>query len=562
MNDEAASDAGLSFIVHRSSFIVLSVAAALSRFVALARSPWDPDELLFMSALRHYDVAAHHPHPPGFPLFIAAGKLLTLLGVDPFHALQALNVTAGMLLVPAMFALCRALRMTEQTSLAAAALLAFAPNVWFYGGTALSDVPSMLLVVAAVALLLRGNTLAGAIMLGVAGGFRPQSLVIGAAPFLARVRRVREVLVTSVIVAAGYVAAIALTGWRAYAEALSKHQQYITAVDSFRSPSRLPLWELFDDFFIWPYRAPAINVAITVLVLISGVLALLRRRPHVLMALASFGPFCLFAWLFLDRHSVSRFSIGYAPLVALMAADGLAVIARRFQLLGAAAIVTMMILWTWPALTEVRTTISPPMQAMNAARGAPILYADAHMKPFAEYFVPAVREDPATTLASGALRVSEGAGARTFARPRARLWNLARRRYFEVSVSPANPIVFGAGWYPAESDGGEEWRWMGRRAVAQLPPLRGSGRLTIVFYAPIDALPAPPNVTLSLSGRVLDRIAVAHEEIERTYDVSAGAANVFVIETDRVVNPAAQHLSADGRELGLRVKALRLEALP
>src|SRR5256885_4788612 len=105
--------------------------------------------------MRSYDVAQHHPHPPGFPLFIALGRAVRLLGLDDFHALQAVSTVAAMLLFPAVLMLGRELRLRAETAMAAAALCAFFPNVWFFGGTAFSDVASLTLVVFAVALLLR-----------------------------------------------------------------------------------------------------------------------------------------------------------------------------------------------------------------------------------------------------------------------------------------------------------------------------------------------------------------------------------------------------------------------
>src|SRR3954454_14611932 len=94
--------------------------AAVSRLLAVARTPWDWDELLFMQALDRYDVAAHRPHPPGFPLYILAAKIVRKLGCGDCHALQALGVVAAMAIVPAMFFLCRALGMRFATSISAA----------------------------------------------------------------------------------------------------------------------------------------------------------------------------------------------------------------------------------------------------------------------------------------------------------------------------------------------------------------------------------------------------------------------------------------------------------
>ena len=35
----------------------------------------DLDSINFALGLRHFDVAQHQPHPPGYPLYIALGKV-------------------------------------------------------------------------------------------------------------------------------------------------------------------------------------------------------------------------------------------------------------------------------------------------------------------------------------------------------------------------------------------------------------------------------------------------------------------------------------------------------
>ena len=55
---------------------------------------WDWDEALFCLGMRSYDVTNHHPHPPGFPVFIATAKLLRLIIPSDFRALQVINLGA------------------------------------------------------------------------------------------------------------------------------------------------------------------------------------------------------------------------------------------------------------------------------------------------------------------------------------------------------------------------------------------------------------------------------------------------------------------------------------
>ena len=73
---------------------LLALLAAATRPLAIARSIWDWDEALFTLALRDYDVTLHHPHPPGFPLFIGTAKaIMVAAGITEFRALQSVGFT-------------------------------------------------------------------------------------------------------------------------------------------------------------------------------------------------------------------------------------------------------------------------------------------------------------------------------------------------------------------------------------------------------------------------------------------------------------------------------------
>lgn len=612
----------------RGWMIVASVVVALTRLLALSRSPWDWDEMLFSLGVRQFDVALHHPHPPGFPLFIGLAKVLTFAGLPTFRALQAIDVAGGMLLVPATFAFCRELRFRYSTSLMAACFLAFFPNVWFFGETAFSDVPAVVLAVGACALLLRGcrndvSFVEGALVLGAAAAFRPQNLVIGLLPALIatwyryRARHWPAIVAALVSgaaeIALSYGAAIAASGgWARYDQAIETHRQYITAVDSFRNPNRPPLLHLFDDFFIRPYHAPLINGVVTALAAISILWLVwrlafairdrgaqrgdrLNEFPFVsmepqwgtLLVLASFAPFCIAAWLMLDHFSTSRFSIGYAPLLAILAADGTALVStvvrdarrQRFLEVGiAAALTTGMAIWTVPAVALTARRVSPPVQAMSWIRShvrpdlSPVYVSD-RMQPYAEWFLPDYRLSwvsdgaPAATL-DGRPRwfVAEGAsavpGAVNFSWPRDRAWNVARRRYFEVSIARLTGAPqFSGGWYGEERNGRATWRWLARRGSVQLPPVDGPARLNLQLYAPLHALHGTPVITIRMNGETVKRFTVAQPLTELTLNFAHGSPASLEIETDRTVNPQREKLSADARDLGIRVDQLQWIAL-
>ena len=446
----------------RRVFLAAAIAVAATRIWSVAESPWDWDEMLFALGVRDFDMPSHHPHPPGFPLFIAFAKVLRAAGIGEFSALQAVAVVGAIALFPSMVFFMRELRFQRATAMTGGLILAFMPNVWLFGGAALSDVPSVALVVLACALLFRGcrsdaSLIAGALVLAIAAGFRPQNLLIGFFPAIAatvcavRTKRGRALFVAiaagAVVVTVSYAAAVqASGGWTPYAEAVRAHQHYISTVDSFLNETRPPLVKLLDDFFIRPYRARAINVAITFFAAVSVVWMLWRRRWNVAVALAAFGPFCIFAWLYLDRFSVSRFSIGYAPLIALLAADGIRVLARRpaVEIVGAGVLIGGMALWSVPYLAKTRSEPAPPAAAVgwvtrHLDQRRNFLYVHGSMGPYAEAMLPQFRtevvewNEPFAQMASdGAWYIAEGTArgpdARQFSWPHDRLWDVARRR--------------------------------------------------------------------------------------------------------------------------------------
>jgi len=547
---------------------------AVSRLLVLSKTQWDSDEGLFMSALRHYDVRVHHPHPPGFPIYIALAKPFAFLGA--FHALQLLSLLASIAIVPSMIFLGRSLGISTRTSLIAACFIAFFPNVWFFGGTAFSDVPSMTLSIVAIALIIRGDLTLGAIVTGIAAGIRPQALLIVAIPSLIAFskagwrRTMTFVAIVVVIVAVSYGAAARLSGgWKSYRQIVTEHEAYITAHDSFRAPLRPPMWRLFDDFFIRPYRARVINILVALL----AVASLLRRRKPLMLLVATFAPFCLAAWALLDHFSTSRFSIGYAPLFAFLAADGLEWLRHsRWISLAASAVVAILIVWTWPALVVVRRTASPPFEAADwiRHRGVTAYVSDEMQQLFDALLadVPHVDipEGPPRLTASmhvGDVYAGEGVsripGSVVFERKRFRLESIVRStRYFEVSIVPIRQAIeFPSGFYAPEAAGTSIWRWMGKEGRIVLPPHLARMRIHVVMYVPHDALPSPPDLTVAFNGAIVDRIHATQSNVERTYDVVAltNAPNELVIDTNETVRPPR-----DTRDLGLRINDVEWSA--
>src|SRR5207253_9701340 len=105
----------------------------------------------------------------------------------------------------------------------------------------------------------------------------------------------------------------------------------------------------------------------TALAAISVFVSIIRRPPRVWMLLAMILPFNIIGLFMLDPNSISRYSIGYGFMYAMLAADAVAMFWPA-QAIVVIALMARLIWWTLPALRDVRGTISPPAAAMEWIR--------------------------------------------------------------------------------------------------------------------------------------------------------------------------------------------------
>lgn len=567
--------------------LALTVVIALTRLLAFAHSMFDWDEGLFSLGVRDFNVAAYHPHPPGYPLFVAAAKVVHFFGVSEFRSLQVVVLLGAMLLFPTLFFFARELGFDFATSAGGAALFAFLPNVWLHGGTGFSDVPAIAVCFIACALLLRGcnDTRAyvlGAAVLGIAAGIRPTNLLIGVVPaLLATYYQIRRrsfvaillaILIGGAIAGGSYVgAAMESGGMKDYLEAVRIQSKWVHDVDSYHNPYRAPLGEIAKIFFLWPIQQRQQMVALAILAVVSLVHAIAKRRRAPLLLFAMFVPFAILVLLQLDFTAASRYSIAYLCVHAVLAADGLGVIARRNVRVQAALctlFIAVLAVWTWPALRLQRKSDAPFVSALQwilrNAKPDELVFVHGGIEPQAHFFLgdrpkTAYYDEPGQiSLMSGdawVLDLKVVPGAHNWVWPHKTLWRVMRRRNFEASVGRASSVVvFGDGWYGDEG----AFRWMGGHSTTKLPVLRGNGKLRLRVYVPLNGLAAPPTLEVQLNGVTLERFVATQADIEKMWTVPSrkDAPNELRILTSATVNPKARGGSDDSRDLGLRVDAL------
>ena len=94
---------------HRSAALALLLIFLAAHLALLPKTLEDLDSVNFALGVREFDVARHQPHPPGYPVFIALGKISTgvlrVAGVDGAapRGLAVVSALASAAALPALF---------------------------------------------------------------------------------------------------------------------------------------------------------------------------------------------------------------------------------------------------------------------------------------------------------------------------------------------------------------------------------------------------------------------------------------------------------------------------
>lgn len=328
----------------RSPKSVLALAAIYlaAHIVFLAPSLEDIDSINFALGLRHYDVAQHQPHPPGYPVYIALGRTAKAT-LEVFAAslesprLESLALAiwsplAGAVALIAVYSVFSTLS-TSSMALWATALLGASPLFWLAGSRPMSDMPGLALALSAQALFLKGASdkralVIGALVAGLAAGIRVQTACLTLPLFAgALVQQRREGVFwmatrpIAAMAAGGFAWAIPLIvlsgGIERYLAALGTQAgedfAWTGMLWTTPTPRRLAfaLWETF----VLPWDSVPLGIAIGVLALVGLVIAWLRHRRAVLLLALAFGPYAIFHLVFQETSHV-RYAMPTLPAIA------------------------------------------------------------------------------------------------------------------------------------------------------------------------------------------------------------------------------------------------------
>ena len=367
---------------------IIAAAFIVAHLPSLSPTLEDIDSLNFALGLREFDPVSHQPHPPGYPVYIALGRIshavvsrvpssLDQLAIEAL-ALSIWSVIAGAIAIVAAASLLRTLgpdpgprrltgldrRLAGSDPVSwAAALLAAAPLFWMSGLRPMSDMPGLAATLVALALGARGLEDRrwlpwSAFAAGLAAGIRSQTVWL-TLPMLALAmivqRRAGVWWLLSRPVAALAVAGLAWAiplivasgGIASYARALGTQADLdFAGVDMLwlnPTPRRLAM-SLYDTLAM-PWVSPPLAAAVLVAATIGGAVMLRLERRALLLLLVAFGPYAVFHLLFQETLTM-RYALPILPLVCCLAARGITTAGRgaalvAVPLVGAALLVAV-----------------------------------------------------------------------------------------------------------------------------------------------------------------------------------------------------------------------------
>lgn len=389
-----------TFVKRRGTSVALALYVALL-LPLLAPSLEDLDSANFALALRDYDVAAHQPHPPGYPVYVAMGRV-SLAIVEAVTPLERMNAAALALalwsVLSAPVALIAAMRVyraaSPRSAGPAAVLLACAPVFVVTALRPMSDTPGLAAALGAQALLLhslndRRYLVLGAFAAGLAAGIRVQSVWL-TAPMLLYVLdqrrhdvfawRMRASVTAGLagVLAWGVPMIAAAGGPARYLQALGAQAgEDLGGVDivwSNPTPRRIAL-SLYETF-VMPWGELWLAAAIGVFAAAGLVVGATRERRGLVLMAFLFTPYIVFHVLLQETVHV-RYALPVMVPLAWLAVQGALAAGRTAPVLHAAIIAGSLVVASAGAVAFAREPHPAYRAVADMQRAAPVERPDA-----------------------------------------------------------------------------------------------------------------------------------------------------------------------------------------
>jgi Protein of unknown function (DUF2723) len=396
----------------------LAVVSLAAHLAVLPPTLEDLDSVNFALGVRQFDVAHHQPHPPGYPIFIALGRVGTSalaragVAMPDVRGLAIWSALAAGVIPLLFFVFFRALTVEERAltvgendergdrrAAIAALLTVCSPLLWFTGARPLSDLAGLAAAWAALAALAVGSDLVfqhvrrtvpgnveiqdltprwiilGAFMAGLSIGFRSQMAIL-TMPLLVWVfvavarARVAMIAAAAAGVAVWAVPLVWLSGGPSrYLQALGSQagEDFSGVVMLWTHPTPRAAAAAILQTFVRPWDSP-ILAGVMLALAAAGAILLLVGSPRVLAILAVvFGPYAVFHLLFQETHTI-RYALPLVPLIGYLAAVVLTEADARAAGIGAVALAGACLACVVPATAAYGRTPSPTFALLSEMR--------------------------------------------------------------------------------------------------------------------------------------------------------------------------------------------------
>ena len=365
----------------------------------------DLDSMNFALGVRDFDPSKHQPHPPGYPVFIALGKLSHAVWPSDAGSLSIWGSIFGALSVFPLVALFRSIEAMDSTAsdatrdrrAALATLVVVAsPLYWFTALRPLSDTPGLGIALAsqaclAMAFVRRRSSdyahpaaiaqsgrliVAGALIAGLAVGMRTQTIWL-TLPMLAAVLLDRTgrggagaLLGSAMTFSIGVLAwaiplIIASGGVTQYRAAFAgQAAEQFTGLDIFLSnptPRRMALGIIAS--LVGPWAAAPLGWVVVVIAIVGLAVLVWRAPQSAVLLLVAFVPYAIFHLIV--QEPLSRYALPLIPPVGYLIVRALSVAGPNVAAFGSAAIVVASLIVTLPAVKAYSTHPSPAYAAID-----------------------------------------------------------------------------------------------------------------------------------------------------------------------------------------------------
>lgn len=377
---------------------------ALAHAAALPPTLEDLDSVNFALGVETFDVSTHRPHPPGYPLYIAAGKVsdAAVAAVAPHWSrdqraaagLAVWSIVAATAAVWVLHALWSAVGLSPTQSLLATVLALASPLFWLTASRPLTDVPGLVAALAVQAACfsglrtLRASSTGGAPAAwwwaaagaGLIVGLRTQTMwltgpllfwCVGELAARGRWRDVAGLIasgtlgvlawsVPMVIVSGGWDASVAVLGAQGA-------EDFIGVEMLATRPSWPLLVEALSRTFVAPWLHGTLAWVVLGLAVLGTIRLFIRSRGVLALLVLAFWPYCVFHLTFQETATL-RYAL---PMVVPTAALAIVAIAAAARPVAIASGIALIVATLWVA--------QPPLTAYGDA-GAPIFRAFADLE--------------------------------------------------------------------------------------------------------------------------------------------------------------------------------------